>query len=91
MTTATLERAMRRRVKPFGKHPEPMDSAWDASRLRAAWDRVRPEATPVAAACGVSPETLREWRNGRFEPRATQLRTLARLLGTDLLSILPPE
>lgn len=66
------------------------DRAWDASRLREAWARARRDQTQIAAALHVTVETLRHWRRGAYEPPATTLRKLARLLGFDILDVLPP-
>lgn len=71
--------------------PPPRDTAWDASRLRAAWDRAQPNPTRIAADLGVTTETLRRWRNGLFVPDALEVRLLARALGASVEELLPPE
>lgn len=86
MTTMTT-----RRRKAGAPVAPPRDTAWDASRLRAAWDRARPDPTQVAASLDVTTETLRRWRQGLFVPDALEVRLLARALGTSIDAILPPE
>jgi len=84
MPTMTVRR---RRPAPASA----LDVAWDASRLRAAWDAASPNPTDVASAVGVTTETLRRWRRGLFVPDAVQLRDLARALQTTVDALLPPE
>jgi DNA-binding XRE family transcriptional regulator len=84
MTTQTLPR-----TRTTGRPAD--DRAWDASRLREAWDRERRDQTQIAASLHVTVETIRQWRRGAYEPPATTLRSFARLLGVDILDVLPPE
>lgn len=86
MTTMTARR------RAHAPDPPPIDdTAWDASRLRAVWDRVRPNPTRVAADLSVTTETLRRWKKGRYVPDAIEVRLLARALGVTVDEILPPE
>lgn len=85
MTTMTARR------HPLGPDRPRLDTAWDASRLRHAWDERNPNPTQVAAALGVTTETLRRWRLGRNVPDAIEIGLLARLLGTTRDALLPPE
>lgn len=80
---------MTARRKP--KLPPQLDTAWDASRLRAAWERANPVPTEIGVAVGVTTETLRRWRRGLYVPDGLELRALARALGTTADAILPPE
>lgn len=73
------------------RHHPATDVAWDASRLRAAWDRASPDPTQVAARLRVTTETLRRWRRGLYVPNALELRALARELDVDWTTLLPPE
>ena len=73
------------------KLPPPRDTAWDASRLRAAWLSANPVPTEIAARVGVTTETLRRWRHGLFVPDGLELRALAKALGTTADALLPPE
>jgi len=41
----------------------------------------------LATLVGVTPSTVYNWERGRNEPRVTQLRTLARVLGTPMETI----
>ena len=80
-----------RRRRPPGPEQIPRDTAWDASRLRQVWERARPNPTQVGAAIGVTTETLRRWRLGRYVPDAIEIRLLARELGVKVEDLLPPE
>lgn len=90
----TLTLPVPRRLRP-GRKPAKVlpatDVAWDASRLRAAWDQADPDPTQIAARIGVTTETLRRWRRGLFVPNALELRALARELGAAWESLLPPD
>lgn len=80
-----------RRPKAAPARTRARDDAWDASRLRAVWERTEPVPTEIAAIVGVTTETLRRWRNGLFIPNALELRALARALGVDPEDLLPEE
>lgn len=92
MTLLAMPRS-RKRIAPPGKRIAPpgraQDSAWNASLLREAWTRADPVPTEVAAAVGVTTETLRRWRRGIFVPNVLELRALARALGVPPASLLP--
>ena len=69
--------------------PPPMDTAWDATRFRVAWDLAGLSPTQVAAAVGVTAETMRRWRLGVNEPGAVQLMIVAEMLGVTVNDLLP--
>jgi hypothetical protein len=77
----------RRRGRPPAKRP--LDDVWDASKLRAAWDRAGLDPTKVAGDLGTTTQSLRTWRNGWVDPKANTLRALAQMLGVDILDVLP--
>lgn len=58
------------------------DSRFNPSRLRRARGRRRHEV--IAAATGVSSQTIRNWEAGRSEPDASQLAAIAALTGKTL-------
>ena len=72
-----------------GWAPPPMDTAWDATRFRVAWDLAGLSPTQVAAAVGVTAETMRRWRLGVNEPGAVQLMIVAEMLGVTVNDLLP--
>lgn len=86
-----MQATMSQCKSPRRRAKRPLDDAWDARKLRAAWDRADPDPTATASApgVGVTTETLRQWRSGWIEPKALKLRALARLLGVDILDVLP--
>ncbi len=88
--TITQTMPARRSRRPRRAAAE-IDTAWDAARLRAVWERVDPDPTQVAAAVGVTTETLRRWRLGRFVPDVLEIRLLATALGARVDDLLPPE
>ena len=72
-----------------GTRTAPLDTRWDARRLRRRFEASGLHTEDIAAKLDVRAYTVSRWIAGRAEVKITQIRPLARLLRCSTDDILP--